>query len=77
MGWTPPSKFTVIIAFLLMAFGVYIIIDLIFLNVDGFLIDTDFTLGDFNVIETWSLIAIIVVFLSWFIFFLGVKLKGL
>ncbi|MFX1279320.1 MAG: hypothetical protein ACFFA3_07875 [Promethearchaeota archaeon] len=77
MGWTPPSKFTVIIAFLLMAFGVYIIIDLIFLNVDGFLIDTDFTLGDFTVIETWSLIAIIVVFLSWFIFFLGVKLKGL
>ena len=77
MGWTPPTKFTVLIAFLLMAFGVYIIIDLIFLNVDGLLIDTDFTIGDFNVLETWSMIAIIVVFLSWFIFFLGVKLSGL
>ena len=77
MGWTPPTKFTVLIAFLLMAFGVYIIIDLIFLNVDGLLIDTDFTIGDFNVSETWSMIAIIVVFLSWFIFFLGVKLSGL
>jgi len=77
MGWTPPTKITVIIAFLLMAFGVYIIIDLVFLNVDGLLIDTDFTIGDFNLLETWMLIAVIVIFLSWFIFFLGVKLAGM
>ena len=77
MGWTPPTKITVIIAFLLMAFGVYIIIDLVFLNVDGLLIDTDFTIGDFNLSETWMLIAVIVIFLSWFIFFLGVKLAGM
>ncbi|MBY8991531.1 MAG: hypothetical protein KGD58_12310 [Candidatus Lokiarchaeota archaeon] len=77
MGWTPPTKITVIIAFLLMAFGVYIIIDLVFLNVDGLLIDTDFTIGDFSLLETWMLIAVIVIFLSWFIFFLGVKLAGM
>lgn len=60
-----------------MAFGVYIIIDLVFLNVDGLLIDTDFTIGDFSLLESWMLIAIIVIILSWFIFFLGVRLTGL
>jgi len=75
MGWTPPSKFTVIITFLLLAFGLFVLVDLIFLAPDNIL--PDFTLGDFNELETWTLIAIIVLFLSWFIFYLGVRLSGL
>ncbi|MFX1375905.1 MAG: hypothetical protein ACFFA0_08855 [Promethearchaeota archaeon] len=77
MGWTPPSKLTVFITFLLMAFGLFIIIDLVYLGPDWILVDTDISIGDFDRYETWALIAIIVLFLSWFIFYLGVKLSGL
>ena len=72
MGWTPPTKITVIITCLLMVFGLFLIIDLIFLGPDWVLVDTDIAIGDFTRFETWALIAIIVLFLSWFIFFLGV-----
>lgn len=79
MGWTPPSKFTVAVAFLLCIFAIFILVDLGFLMPEGdsILIDTDFKIGDFDVYETWMLIAIVVIFLSWFIFFLGVRLTGL
>jgi len=75
MGWTPPTKFTVIISFLLLAFGIYILVDIVFLAPDNIL--PELTLGDIESFETWTLIAIIVLFLSWFIFYLGVRLSGL
>lgn len=75
MGWTPPTKFTVIISFLLLAFGIYILVDIVFLAPDNIL--PELTLGDINAFETWTLIAIMVLFLSWFIFYLGVRLTGL
>ena len=79
MAWTPPTKFTVIISFLICVFGIYILVDLGFLFPEGdsILIDTDFKIGDFSVYETWMLIAIVVLFLAWFLMFLGVRLKGL
>ena len=78
MGWTPPTKFTVFISFLLSAFGLFIVVDLIFLGPDDYVIvQIDVKIGDFTQYETWGLIAIIVLFLSWFIFYLGVRLAGL
>ena len=79
MAWTPPSKFTVMISFLLCIFGIFILYDLGFLLTagDSILIDTDFKIGDFSVYETWMFIAIVVLFLAWFLMFLGVRLKGI
>jgi len=79
VAWTPPTKFTVIISFLICVLGIYILVDLGFLLPEGdsILIDTDFKIGDFSVYETWMFIAIVVLFLAWFLMFLGVRLKGL
>jgi hypothetical protein len=79
VAWTPPSKFTVMISLLLCIFGIFILYDLGFLYTagDSILIETDFKIGDFSVYETWMFIAIVVLFLAWFLMFLGVRLKGL
>lgn len=79
MGWTPPSKFTVIISFLLCALGIFILYDLAFFlpENEGVISEMDFKIGDFNLYETWMLIAMVVLFLTWFLMFLGVRLKGL
>jgi len=77
MGWTPPTKFTVFIFFLLMAFGLFIVVDLVFMAPDFIIVQIELIIGDFTQYETWGLIAIIVLFLSWFIFYLGVRLAGL
>jgi len=78
MGWTPPSKFTVILTFLLLVFGIFILVDLIFLAPDDeILVGIDLSMGDFTQYEVWGIIAIIILFLSWFIFYLGVRLSGL
>ena len=76
MGWTLPSKVTVFITFLLMAFGVFIILDQSLILWSPSLLPI-IHLADFNSFESWIVIAAIVVFLSWFIFFLGVWFKGL
>jgi hypothetical protein len=75
MAWTPPSKFIVVITFLLWGFGLFILLDqwtifwaspyLPLINLIG------------SSYLSWLLIAMIVFFLSWFLFFLGVTLKGL
>ena len=72
MGWTPPSKFTVIITFLLMAFGIFILLDMTAVIWPRVL--PVFAIGALN---GWFVIALILFFLTWFLFFLGVKLKGL
>jgi hypothetical protein len=72
MGWTPPTKFTVVFTFILMAFGIFILLDLSGLIWTGFL--PYFVIGTEN---GWFIISLIVFFLSWFLLFLGVKLKGI
>jgi hypothetical protein len=72
MAWTPPSKFIVIITFLLTAFGIFILLDFSHLIWTSFL--PYFEIGSEN---GWFIITLIVFFLCWFLFFLGVKLKGL
>ncbi len=75
MGWTPPSKFIVIITFLLWIFGLFVLIDQVFLAPDSLL--PEFSLGTFESSETWILFAMIAFFLVWFLLFLGVRLKGI
>ncbi|MHA2010265.1 MAG: hypothetical protein ACXABO_20765 [Promethearchaeota archaeon] len=72
MGWTPPSKFIVILTFLLMAFGIFIFMDL-YMGIWTAILPS-FDLLGYN---AWLLIALILFFLTWFLFFLAVKLKGI
>jgi len=76
MAWTPPSKFIVFLTFLIMAFGVFIFLDqgIIFWNPP---LLPAISLPSLDPSQSWSLIGAIVVFLSWFLFFLGVKFKGI
>ena len=76
MAWTPPSKFTVLITFLLWAFGIFILLDqfLFFWALPYLPVIHPFGWGSF---QTWMLIAMIVFFFSWLLLFLGVTLKGL
>ncbi len=72
MGWTPPSKFIVILTCLLMIFGIFIFIDL-YMGIWTSILPV-FNLGAYN---AWLIIGLILFFLTWFLFFLGVKLKGI
>jgi len=74
MGWTPPSKFIVILTFLLMVFGIFIFMDLLFGLWPSLLAAVPFAIGPYN---GWIIIALILFFLTWFLFFLGVKLSGI
>lgn len=74
MGWTPPSKFIVILTFLIMAFGIFILMDLGLGLWTSLLSTVSFSIGPYN---GWYIIALILFFLTWFLFFLAVKLKGL
>jgi len=72
MGWTPPSKFIVILTFLTMIFGIFIFMDLV-MDIWPTILPA-FDLAGYN---GWFIIALILFFLTWFLFFLGVKLKGI
>lgn len=72
MAWTPPSKIIVVLTFLLMVFGIFILIDMASLIWPHFL--PSFQIGTE---PGWLIIALIVLFLSWFLFFLAIILKGL
>ncbi len=75
MAWTPPTKFTVMLSFLLLAGGLFILEELFFTLTGGIL--PVLALGTFSSTETWGIIGMGLVFLAWFFMFLGVRLKGL
>lgn len=74
MSWTPPSKFTVFLSFLLFLGGLFIIVEIIF-DIFGILPIIGF-LG-FSHHQSWVIIGLVLFFLSWILFYLGVQLKGL
>jgi len=74
MAWTPPTKFTVILTFLLLAGGLFVLIELFF-GLTGVL--PPLPLGTFTSTQVWGMIGMGLVFLAWFLMFLGVKMKGL
>ncbi len=72
MGWTPPSKFIVTLTALTMVFGIFILLDMHGLIWDSFL--PDITIETYDI---WLIIALVLFFLTWFLFYLGVRLKGI
>ena len=74
MAWTPPTKFTVMFSFLCLAGGLFILTELL-LGLTTVL--PVLVLGTFSSSETWGIIGMVLVFLAWFLMFLGVRLKGL
>jgi hypothetical protein len=73
-GWTPPSKMIVILTFLLMVFGIFIFMDIGLALWPSVLAAIPFAIGPYN---GWFIIALILFFLTWFLFFLSIKLSGL
>jgi len=74
MAWTPPTKWTVVFSFLVLAGGLFVLSELL-LGYTAVL--PALPLGACSSAEVWVMIALVLVFLSWFLMFLGVKLKGL
>ncbi|MHA1988181.1 MAG: hypothetical protein ACW98D_16220 [Promethearchaeota archaeon] len=72
-GWTPPSKFIVFVTFLTMVGSVFILLDSAGIW-PSVLASIPLTFGTF---DGWLIIALVLVFLTWFLFFLGVKLSGI
>lgn len=74
MAWTPPSKLTVIITFILLAIGLFVLVELFF-GLTGIL--PALNIGTFSSNQWWGIIGMTLVFLAWFLFYLGVIMKGL
>ena len=74
MAWTPPSKLTVIITFLLLALGLFVLVELFFALTD---ILPALNIGTLTSVQWWGIIGMTLVFLAWFLLYLGVRMKGL
>jgi len=74
MAWTPPTKWTVIFSFLILVGGMFVLSELL-LEYTNVL--PPLALGAFSSAEVWGMIAMGLVFIAWFLMFLGVRLKGL
>jgi hypothetical protein len=74
MAWTPITKFTVILSSFLFAGGFYVLTNLFFVTPD---LLTPLALGTYNHTETWGIIGTILMFLAWWLMFLGLKLESL
>lgn len=73
MAWTPPTKFTVMFSFLCLAVGLLILIEYFF----SLGILPPLTFGTFTSDQWWGIFGMALVFLAWFLMFLGVRVKGL
>ncbi len=74
MAWTPPSKLMVIITFLLLAVGLFVLVELFF-GLTGIL--PALNIGTFTSGQWWGIIGMALVFLSWFLFYLAIIMKGM
>jgi len=80
MAWTPPSKLCVTISFLLLAAGLFILEELYFTLTGGILpggILPPLALGmGLTSVQWWGIFGMTLCFLSWVLFYLGVRLRG-
>ncbi len=74
MAWTPPTKFTVMLSFLCLAAGLFILTELFFTLI-SILPPLDF--GTFSSDQWWGIFGMTLVFLAWFLMLLGVRVKGM
>jgi len=74
MAWTPITKFTVILSSFLFVGGFYILTNLFLVAPD--LLPT-IALGTYSHTESWGIIGTILMFIAWWLMFLGLKLESL
>lgn len=72
MAWTPPSKIIVIIFFLFLALGLFLLVELFFDLTNILLV---LTIGIFTSDQWYGIFGMTLVFLAWFLMYLGVRLK--
>ncbi|MBD3193510.1 MAG: hypothetical protein GF317_00530 [Candidatus Lokiarchaeota archaeon] len=77
MGYSPPKKITVIISFILLAFGLFFTIAPVFLATEFYSIFPPINVGTFSSFEMYLLIGVILVFCSWLLLIIGVNARGI
>lgn len=75
MAWTPPSKFIVVLTFLMWAGGLFLLIDLNW-NLTGLTYPV-IAIAGLTSEEVWFIIGLGLLGLAWLLMFFAVKLKGL
>ena len=75
MAWTPPSKFIVVLTFLMWAGGLFLLVDLTW-SLTGLAYPV-IAIGGLSSGEVWFIIGLGLLGLAWLLMFLAVKLKGL
>jgi hypothetical protein len=79
LAYSPPKKITIIISFLFLAIGLFILVD-IFFNLVGILVYLPpITFGG-TLIDTeqfYAIIGMVFIFISWLLLILGVRIRGM
>ena len=79
MAWTPPKKSTYILSFIFMILGLVLFIEVYFqvMGLYSYLPTLTFFTPTLNSDEVWVIIALVLIFLAWFLMVLGVRVNGL
>jgi len=76
MGYSPPKKITVVLSFLLLALGFLLVISIFWIPEIWNVLQT-ITIPGLSAIELWVIIALVLIFLSWLLFFIGINYRGI
>lgn len=75
MSYSPPKKITVIISFLLLVLGFLLILSIYWIP-DIYNALPAIDIG-FSKIEFYVIVALTLIFLSWLLFFIGIRYRGI
>ncbi|TFF85677.1 MAG: hypothetical protein EU518_00710 [Promethearchaeota archaeon] len=76
MGYSPPKKITVVVSFLLLALGFLLVISIFWID-DIWNVLQTITIPGLSSTELWVIIALVLIFLSWLLFFIGINYRGI
>lgn len=75
MSYSPPKRLTLVVSFLILALGIFLLICIVFPPLPEYWPVVE--IGDLNSYEFWGVIAIICVSASWFLLYIGIKYRGI
>ncbi|MFO7796672.1 MAG: hypothetical protein ACQERB_09760 [Promethearchaeati archaeon] len=76
MGYSPPKKITVVVSFLLLALGFLLVVSIYWIPEIWSSLQT-ITVPGLTAEQLWVTIALVLIFLSWLLFFIGIKYRGI
>lgn len=76
MAYSPPKKITVIISFLFLLLGFLLVISIYWIP-EIYDVLPAIALGGLSKMEFYVIIALVLIFLSWILFFIGINYRGI